>query len=160
MSNVVKSKKNPDECEALNFAEDLLQFTFDICHREKKVKSEKPNENAIIRKSAFPLKYWSCFTCYLIEYASLAYDNLYMANITNLFEDYEERRNKLNKSIMYLKSMLPKIHFAWHRFSIQSNSIEFWTKLVVQAIDKTNALKRSDEKRYKEYLTNLATNDN
>ncbi len=156
MSNVVESKHNQNDLEVLNFAEDLLAYTFDICNREKNVRAETDtNKNAKIKKSAFPLKYWSCFTKYLVEYASLAYDNLYFANQYNLYNNYESRQKHQTDAIAYLNAMLPKIHFAWHRFSIKTNSIEFWSKLIVQTIEKAKAWKKSDEKRYLDFLQSL-----
>ena len=150
--SVVKSKQRQNDLQVLNMAEDLLEFTFDICHRERTVKLNGEKT----KKSVFPLKYWSCFTSKIIELASGVYDDLYIAN--ELFlgpntseAEYQERRLYQNRSIAKCYAILPKITFAWHKFSINSNSIDYWTMLIYDVLEKAKAWMSSDDRRYRQY---------
>ncbi len=150
--SVVKSKQSENDLQVLNYAEDLLEYTFDICHREKTAKVDGTK----IKKSVFPLKYWSCFTSKIIELASGVYDDLYIANEMYLGPntsevEYQERRLYQKKAIAKLYAILPKITFAWHKFGINNNSILYWTTLISDTLDKTRAWMSSDDKRYKQY---------
>ena len=41
---VVSSKQTDEDLKVLNYAEDLLEYTFDICHREKNVTETKDGQ--------------------------------------------------------------------------------------------------------------------
>lgn len=154
--SVVSSKQSDEELKVLTYAEDLLGYTFDICHREKTKETTKDGQKVKRKEPLFPKKYWACFTAKIIELASSAYDDLYWANevwfdkgITE--ELYAERHSHQMKAIASLKSMLPKITFAWHRFSIATNSVECWTGMVVKTIQQAKKWIASDESRYREF---------
>lgn len=152
---VVSSKQTDEDLKVLNYAEDLLEYTFDICHREKNVTETKDGQKTKAKASVFPKKYWSCFTSHIIELAASAYEDLYWANEVRLDrsttpEMFRERISHQERAIASLKTMLPKITFAWHRFSIATNSIEYWTGLIVKTVNKAKSWNLSDKRRYEE----------
>ena len=152
---VVSSKQTDEDLKVLNYAEDLLEYTFDICHREKNVTETKDGQKTKAKASVFPKKYWSCFTSHIIELAASAYEDLYWANEVRLDrsttpEMFRERISHQERAIASLKTMLPKITFAWHRFSISTNSIEYWTGLIVKTVNKAKNWSNSNKRRYED----------
>ena len=53
------------------------------------------------------------------------------------------------KVLNYAEELL-EYTFAWHRFSIATNSIEYWTGLIVKTVNKAKSWNLSDKRRYEE----------
>lgn len=147
--SVVKSWQSDEDLKVLTYAEELLGYTFDICHREKTVKEGDKKH----KEPVFPQRYWSCFTSKIIQLASEAYDDLFYANEIRLDRNttpelFAERRDNQLRALAKLRSMYPKITFAWHRFSIETNSIEYWSLLIGRTIAQAERWASSDVSRF------------
>ena len=150
------SKRGHNDFHTLDKAEDLLEYTAEICLRKKKG-SVDPSK----RETVIPARHWSWFTAPLLGLAHSAYKNLYFANEIDLDETttqemFEERRKRQKLAIASLQSMLPDISYAWRKFSVKESSIEYWGNLVNEVIDLAQRWSASDNRRFAELQSKKA----
>lgn len=133
---VVKSKRSEGHLTVLVKANELAMHTIKVCSNEKN----------------FPKHYRWCITSRIVEAALDINNNITMANAVYVSDknDYDLRKKFQNKAIASSYALLSMMDIAYRTFSIKSDSIEYWTGLVIEVQNYLRNWKKSDAERYKE----------
>lgn len=133
---VVKSKRSEGHLTVLVKANELAMHTIKVCSNEKN----------------FPKHYRWCITSKIVEAALDINNNITMANAVYVSDknDYDLRKKFQNKAIASSYALLSMMDIAYRTFGIKSDSIEYWTGLVIEVQNYLRNWKKSDAERYKE----------
>lgn len=133
---VVKSKRSEGHLTVLVKANELAMHTIKVCSNEKN----------------FPKHYRWCITSKIVEAALDINNNITMANAVYVSDknDYDLRKKFQNKAIASSYALLSMMDIAYRTFGIKSDSIEYWTELVIEVQNYLRNWKKSDAERYKE----------
>ena len=147
--SVVKSWQKPTDLIVLNKCADLVDYTHGIVMRKKTVSVNGEKTKELV----FPKKDWNWFTSQLLAYAIGAYDLIFMANEIQLDEnteeeEYSERKALQRRAKRYLLTLQARIYYAWRKFGIREDSVDYWGSLVSEVIDLLIGWQSSDKKRY------------
>ena len=126
-----------------------MDYTHGIVMRKKTVSISGEKSKELV----FPKKDWNWFTSQLLSYAIGAYDLIFMANDIQLDEnttreEYEERRAMQRKAKRFLLTLQSRIYYAWRKFGIREDSVDYWGSLASEVIDLLIGWQSSDKKRY------------
>lgn len=135
---VVKSKRSEGHLTVLVKANELAMHTIKVCSNEKN----------------FPKHYRWCITSKIVEAALDINNNITMANAVYVSDknDYDLRKKFQNKAIASSYALLSMMDIAYRTFGIKSDSIEYWTGLVIEVQNYLRNWKKSDAERYKEIM--------
>lgn len=89
----------------------------------------------------------------LVTLAKAIYRCIWTANNirVNSKEDYDERREYQKKAALFCSSLLAEMEIAQSVFHISGKRMRYWTGMVTEIKNKTQAWIQSDAKRYEEY---------
>ena len=134
--SVVKSKRSEGHLTVIVKANDLATYTIKVCSNEKN----------------FPKHYRWCITSKIVESALDINNNITMANAVFVSDksDYELRKKFQNKAIAASYALLSMMDIAYRTFGIKSETIEYWTGLVIDVQNYLRNWKKSDAERYKD----------
>ena len=130
--SVVKSKRGQGKLLVYTRSNELAVYTIQICANEKH----------------FPKRYRWCITNKLVE-SALAINNCVAAANAVYIADGDEEAKKLRrqyqtKALAETYALLSMIDIAYRTFGIESNRIEFWTRLVKEVQNLLRNWKKSD----------------
>lgn len=101
----------------------------------------------------FKSQYKYSVTDGLVRLAKAIYRCIWTANNirVNSKEDYDERREYQKKAALFCSSLLAEMEIAQSVFHLSGKRMRYWTGMVTEIKNKTQAWIQSDAKRYEEY---------
>lgn len=134
--SVVKSKRGEGKLVVITKSNELAVYTIKICSNEKH----------------FPKHYRWCITNKIVD-AALDINN-FATKANSVFvtspEDLSLRKSYQLQAITATYSLLSMIDIAYRTFGIESDRIEYWTKLITEVQRLLRQWRKSDNERYKE----------
>ena len=131
--SVVKSKRGQGKLLVYTRSNELAVYTIKICSNEKH----------------FPKRYRWCITNKLVECALTINNCVSAANAIYIADGDEEahkmRRNYQTKALAESYALLSMIDIAYRTFGIESDRIEFWTRLVKDVQGLIRNWRKSEE---------------
>ena len=131
--SVVKSKRGQGKLLVYTRSNELAVYTIKICSNEKH----------------FPKKYRWCITNKLVDCALTINNCVSAANAIYIADGDEEahkmRRNYQTKALAESYALLSMIDIAYRTFGIESDRIEFWTRLVKDVQGLIRNWRKSEE---------------
>ena len=131
--SVVKSKRGQGKLLVYTRSNELAVYTIKICSNEKH----------------FPKRYRLCITNKLVECALTINNCVSAANAIYIADGDEEahkmRRNYQTKALAESYALLSMIDIAYRTFGIESDRIEFWTRLVKDVQGLIRNWRKSEE---------------
>lgn len=137
--SVVESKREEGKLKVLTKANELAVYTIKICSNEKN----------------FPKRYRWCITNEIVR-TTLELNSLCIkANsiLVKDISDFQLRKTYQNEAIADVASLLSMIDIAYRIFGIDSDRIEYWTRLLVDVQCMLRNWRKSDIERYKDILS-------
>ena len=133
--SVVKSKRGVGKMLVVTRSNELAVYTIRICSNEK----------------SFPKRYRWCITNKLVE-AALSINNCIVAANSVYVADgddyaYNLRRQYQTKALAETYALLSMIDIAYRTFGIESDRVEFWTRLVHEVQALLRNWRKSDNNR-------------
>ncbi len=134
--SVVKTKRGEGKMVVITKSNELAVYTIKICSNEKH----------------FPKHYRWCITNKIVDAALEINNNATKANAVyvNCAEDLSLRKSYQMQAIASTYSLLSMIDIAYRTFGIESDRIEYWTKLVSEVQRLLRQWRKSDNERYKD----------
>lgn len=133
--SVVKSKRGEGRLSVITKANELAAYTIKICSNEKN----------------FPKRYRWCVTNKIVDAAIEISNYVNMANSIYVKDktDYEIRKKYQTKAIASTYSLLNMMDISYRVFGIESNRMEYWTKITAEVQTMLKNWRKSDAERYK-----------
>jgi hypothetical protein len=136
--SVPKHLRRSGKFEVITRAESLVKYTLEITTNEKN----------------FPKRYRWCLTSKIVDSAIEMFANLTRANTINVItkEDKILRRNYQVKALAEIGNLLGLMQIAYDVFNIDTNRIEYWTRLIINEQTLIREWRKSDNERYKDIV--------
>ena len=134
--SVVKSKRGEGKLVVITKSNELAVYTIKICSNEKN----------------FPKHYRWCITNKIVDAALEINNNATKANAVYVTsaEDLKLRKAYQMQAIASTYSLLSMVDIAYRIFGIESDRVEYWTKLVTEVQKLLRQWRKSDNERYKD----------
>lgn len=133
--SVVKSKRGEGKLVVITKSNELAVYTIKICSNEKN----------------FPKHYRWCITNKIVDAALEINNNATKANAVYVTsaEDLKLRKAYQMQAIASTSSLLSMVDIAYRTFGIESDRVEYWTKLITEVQKLLRQWRKSDNGRYK-----------
>lgn len=134
--SVVKSKRSEGTLSVLTKSNELAVYTIRICSNEKN----------------FPKRYRWCLTSKLVEYAVDIANFITMANAIYVTDDndYAIRKAYQTKALSASYALLNMIDMSYRTFGIETDRVEYWTRLLMDVQTLLRNWRKRDIERYED----------
>lgn len=135
--SVVAGKRGTGDLTVITKANDLVDYTLQICTNEKN----------------FPKRYRWCVTNRIIDLTNEICDLLIHANAVYVRKDDDSLSRRVSyqtRALEMTEVLLNQIQRAYRRFSLESRRVEHWTGLIEEIQRLIKGWRRSDKERYKD----------
>ena len=132
--SVVQSKRGEGQLLVFTKASELATYTIRICSNEKN----------------FPKHYRWCLTSKIVDAAIEIANNANMANSVYVKDkaDFVLRKQYQTKALAATYALLNMMDISYRTFGIDSDRMEYWTKLVYEVQNMLRNWRKSDIERY------------
>ena len=134
--SVVAGKRGTGDLTVITKANDLVDYTLQICTNEK----------------SFPKRYRWCVTNRIIDITYEICDLIIHANAVYVRPEDDSLSRRLSyqtRALEMTEVLLNQIQRAYRRFSLESGRVEYWTGLIEEIQRLIRGWRSADKERYK-----------